>query len=60
MHGQVFDGPESIRELLVDLWRHLDANPLMSVYRDWIERIQKVTALHEDCYSKLVAKIKFC
>jgi hypothetical protein len=39
MRCQLFDGAESVREFSMDLWRNLDPSTLMSVYRDWIERL---------------------
>jgi hypothetical protein len=52
MRGQGFDGPESVREFLMDLWRNLDPSMLMSVHYAWIERFQKMIGICEDYYSK--------
>jgi hypothetical protein len=52
VRGQMFNGSESIREFLMDLWCHLVPSTLMLVYRDWIERLQKVIAIHADYCSK--------
>jgi hypothetical protein len=59
MPTQVFDGSDSVRDFLMDFWRNLDQSTLMSVDCDWIERLQKVIAVHGEHASKSVTKIKF-
>jgi hypothetical protein len=46
MKGQQFQGPEDIRTFLVDLWRGLDPGTLISVYEQWIARLEQMIAMN--------------
>jgi hypothetical protein len=52
MQGKQFQGPDEVRIFLSDLWRDLDQNTLISVYHEWIARLEQVILMNGEYYSK--------
>jgi histone-lysine N-methyltransferase SETMAR len=52
IQGHEFHGSDEIRSFLLILSEILDQNPIISVYREWIERLQQVIRTNGEHYSK--------
>jgi histone-lysine N-methyltransferase SETMAR len=52
MRGHSFTGPDQVRKFLLDLWQNLDKNTIISVYNQWIERLQQVIGMNGEYYSE--------
>jgi histone-lysine N-methyltransferase SETMAR len=51
MRGHKFQGAEEVKIFLLDLWQNLDENTIISVYHEWIERLQQVIHTNGEYYS---------
>jgi hypothetical protein len=52
MHGQNVRGQDNARACSLDLWHNLDPSMLVSVYHDWVERLEHAIAMNWDDNSK--------
>ena len=52
MRGRRFHGPDDVRKFLSDLWQNLDSSTLISVYNQWIKRLEQVIAMNGQYYSE--------
>jgi hypothetical protein len=52
LQGKQFQGPDEVRIFLSDLWRDLEQNTLISVYHEWIARLEQVILMNGEYYSK--------
>jgi hypothetical protein len=50
--GHEFQGADEVRSFLLNLWENLDQNSMISVYREWIEKLQQVIRTNGEYYSK--------
>jgi hypothetical protein len=48
MRNHKFHGLDHVRTFMLDLWQNLDTNMLISVYHEWIERLEYVIAMNGD------------
>jgi hypothetical protein len=59
MRSQKFYHSHHVRALILDLWYNLDPSTLIPVYHKWIERLEHVIVMNEECHSDLSAEIRF-
>jgi hypothetical protein len=52
MRGNEFHGADEVRSFRFNLWENLDQNSILSVYREWIERLQQTIRPNREYYSK--------
>jgi histone-lysine N-methyltransferase SETMAR len=52
MRGHEFHGSDEVRSFPLDLCENLDQNSIISVYREWIERLQQVLGTNAQYDSK--------
>jgi histone-lysine N-methyltransferase SETMAR len=52
MRGSEFHAADEVRSFLLNLWENLDQNSIISVHREWIERLQQVIRTNGEYYSK--------
>jgi hypothetical protein len=52
MRGHEFHGADEVRSFRLNSWGNLDQNSIISVYREWIERLQQAIRTNGEYYSK--------
>jgi histone-lysine N-methyltransferase SETMAR len=59
MRGHEFHGADVVRSFRLDLWPNLDQNSIISVCREWIQRLQQVIRTNGEYHSKYTTTIFF-
>jgi histone-lysine N-methyltransferase SETMAR len=58
MRGQRFQASDDVRTFLSDLSRYLGSDTFISVYHEWIARLEQVIAMGGEYYSKWLTRIE--
>jgi histone-lysine N-methyltransferase SETMAR len=51
MRGHEFRGADQVKTFLLDLWQNVDQISIISVNREWIQRLQQVIRTNREHYS---------